>query len=348
MKDTFVQLGANTTLHFQGSAQGISPIAPNMLAPSLSNWEVAAGVISYNYTFDQQGLKSNVSCSYAETSPFSLAPLDHTNSSNLDVTYNVSCTDWGKTDALINVPALRSAWTNNTLLYWACQDETPAASYTIYLAGFNDYANTVGNVTCVINPIQSAIYSVMYRSTEGVFSAMAEANKSSPITFSTLITNALVGLAELISDSQNYDTNLFAQTIVDLGFQSFGPPTDLPPLHYLRMYEQMIQGILEYEVFPVKYFIPFLSLIVCHLTDDLPSVDIFNTSTQCPFLLLSHGNWATEIRGIWLVHDECQHRFSDSNNDHHSGRLGRSLSSYDHCERWWLCVSSFPTQTGRI
>jgi hypothetical protein len=245
--------------------QGILPIGPNgvfafdMLAPSpLSKPEIAAGMISYDYTLNQQGLKSNVSCSYATTYPFKLASLSPAGSAVLAISYNASCAGQGKTDALINVPAFRSSWTNNTLVYWACQDKIATASYTVYLAGVIGYKDLVGNITCTINPVQSAIYSVMYQSTEDIFSA-TEANASFPITFSTLISNALMGLGELISDSQNYETNLFAQTVLDLGFKTFGPPADLPPPQYLSLYEQMIQGIIEYEVRPVNYFIPFLS-----------------------------------------------------------------------------------------
>ena len=332
------------------------PIGPNgvsafdTLAPSpLSKPEIAAGMISYDYTLNHQGLKSNVSCSYTTTYPFSsFAVLDPIGFPTTTLTYNVNCTGQGKTDALINLPPPESAITHDALIYWACQDEIPTASYTIYLAGFGGYNNTVGNVTCVINPIQSAIYSVMYRSTEDIFS-VTEANASSPIRFSTLINDALVGLRKLISNSQNFDDNLLAEMILDFGLKSFGLPADpdLPPPQYLSIYEQMIQGIIEYEVCPVNYFIPFLSLIFCHLTDDLPSVDLFDTS-RCPFLLQSHGDWPTEIRGIRLVHDECQHRLFDPNNDRQPGRLVRSLSSYGHRERWWLRVSSIPDQTSHI
>ena len=305
-------------------------------------------MISYDYTLSHQGLKSNVSCSYAPTEPFKISSLSPTGPI-LAVIYNISCTGQGKTDVLTY--SLHSTWGNNTLAYWACQDEIPTASYTIYLSGFGlpgGYMKTVGNVNCVINPIQSAIYSVMYRSTEDIFSA-TEANAPTPIIFSTLINNSLTGLGELIVNSQNYESNLFAEMIIDWGLGSFGLPanSDLPSPQYLTLYEQMIQGIIEYEVCPVNYFIPFLFLNVCHLTDDLPSVDLFNTS-QSPFLLQSHGDWATEIRGIRLVHDQGQHRFFDSHNNHQPGRLGRSLSGYDHRERWWLHVSSFPSQTGHI
>jgi hypothetical protein len=284
------------------------PIGPNgvsafdTLAPSpLSEPEIAAGMISYDYTLDHQGMKSNVSCRYTTTYPFhSLNGVPHPGFPDETFIYNVNCTGQGKIDALINVPATESIYNTNMLIYWACQDEIPTASYTIYLAGIGvpvsgGYPEMVGNVICVINPIQAAIYSVMYRSTEDIFSA-TEANGSSPITFSTLINNALVGLGKLITYSQNFDDNLFAEMILNFGLKSFGLPADpdLPPPQYLSIYEQMIQGIIEYEVCPVNYFVPFLSLSVCHRTDDLPSVDLFDTS-QCPFLLQSQGDWETEI-----------------------------------------------------
>ncbi|KIJ97281.1 hypothetical protein K443DRAFT_632242 [Laccaria amethystina LaAM-08-1] len=251
---TFVQLGAKNGLHFKGSVQGILPIGPNGVptsynahVSSLSNPDVAAGVILYDYTVNQQGLKSNVSCSYAQTNPFNGTLLESSVAST--IIYNVNCTAQGKTDALINVPTFKSTWTNNTLLYWACRDEIPTASYTIYLAGgLGYYGHLVGNIICVVNPIQSTMYSVMYRSTEDIFTA-TETNASSPFRFSTLINNAMVGLGQLISDSQNYDANLFVETILDLGLKFFDPPVDLrPPRQYLSLYEQMIQGIIEYEV----------------------------------------------------------------------------------------------------
>lgn len=250
---TFVELGAESGLHFQGSVQGILPIGPNGVSvfdtlgsSPLSKPEVAAGMISYDYTLNQQGLKSNVSCGYAKTYPFKLGSLSPAGSPVLAISSNVSCADQGKKDALIGVPDLFSAWSNSTLVYWACQDNTSTASYTIYLTGFYGYANTVGNITCVINPIQTAIYSLMYRSTEDVFSA-TEAKGSYPITFSTLINNALGGLGVLISESQNYESNIFAETIINLGMKAFGPPAGLPSPQYLTLYEQMIQGIIEYE-----------------------------------------------------------------------------------------------------
>ena len=287
------------------------------LAPSpLSKPEIAAGMISYDYTLNQQGLNSNVNCSHAATYPFDISSLDPTGAPVFAIAYNVSCTDQGKADVLTNASLVASPLGQTTLVYWACQDNITTASYTIYLAGLYEYAKSVGNITCVINPIQSTIYSVMYRSIEDFFSA-TEANASSPITFSALIDYALLALLGLISSSQNLQNNIFAETVIDLGVNVFDTPVDpnLPPPQYLILFEQMIQGIIEYEVCPVNYSIPFLSLILCHLIDDLPSVNLFDTS-QSPFLLPSQGDWATEIRGIRLVHDESQHRLFDSYNDH--------------------------------
>lgn len=241
--------------------QGIWPIGPNgvsifdtLASSPLSNSEVAAGIISYEYTLNQQGLKSNVICSYAETNPFSFAWAGPPSDVALAVAYNASCANQGETDTL-NVPHFISAWGNSSLVYWACQSGIPTASYIIYLTGSYGYENIVGNIICVINPIQSAIYTVMYRSTEDIFSA-TEANASSPITFSTLISTALAGLGGLISDLQNHESNIFADTIYEFGFRSFGAPEDGPSPRYLSIYEQMIQGIIEY---------------------DLPSIDLFST-----------------------------------------------------------------------
>ena len=132
--------------------------------PPLSNPEVAAGMNAYDYTLNQQGLRSSITCSNTETNPFSFASAGPLSSDvALAIAYNASCANQGEMDTL-NVPKLFSTWGNSTLVYWACKSGILTASYTIYLtARFYGYTNTVGNVTCVINPIQSAIYGVMYR-----------------------------------------------------------------------------------------------------------------------------------------------------------------------------------------
>ena len=62
-----------------------------------------------------------------------------------------------------------------------------------------------------------------------------------------------------MSVSQNYGDNILVEMIINLGFKSFAVPADpdLPPPQYLILYEHMIQGIIEYEVRPINYFIAF-------------------------------------------------------------------------------------------
>jgi hypothetical protein len=79
---TFSQLGNDDGLHFLGSIRGVLPIGPNgvpafnTLDPSpLSDTEKMAGMISYNYTLNHQGLDSSVSCSYQPESPISICAM---------------------------------------------------------------------------------------------------------------------------------------------------------------------------------------------------------------------------------------------------------------------------------
>ena len=125
---TFVQLGAETGLHFRGSVQGIWPIGLDgvsmfdTLAPSpLSNPEGAAGMNAYDYTLNQQGLRSSITCSNTETNPFSFASAGPLSSDvALAIAYNASFANQGEMDTL-NVPKLFSTWGNSTLVYWACK-----------------------------------------------------------------------------------------------------------------------------------------------------------------------------------------------------------------------------------
>jgi hypothetical protein len=70
------QLGTNSSLRFLGPTRGVVPIGPSgirglgTLPPSpLSDAETNVAILSYNYTFDHQGLISNISCTYDTQSP---------------------------------------------------------------------------------------------------------------------------------------------------------------------------------------------------------------------------------------------------------------------------------------
>ena len=302
---TFSQLGAEDGLHFLGSIRGVLPIGPggvpafNTLAPSpFSNPEIVAGMISYDYTLNHQGLESNVSCSYSETNPFVFQGLD-----NLAIQYNASCASLGGAEVLTNVPAFQSVYSNNTLVYWACQsvvNGVPVASYTVFLTGLNLYAPEIGNIVCTVKPMQAAIYPVTYQSTEHIFTT-AGLTVTSSIALSTHINNALIGLGEIISEGQNSKGNLVAESVFTFGVKSFGVLPQQNSL-YLQLFGQMIQGILEYEVCPVGK-LSFLQSHRCP-TGHLYSIVILD-GCNSPRSLYSNRGWSGELCGSRLVCNEC-------------------------------------------
>ena len=238
-------------------------------------------MISYNYTLNHQGLQSNVSCSYAQTRPFVFQGLDP--GFNLAIQYSASCASLGGVEVLTNVPAFRTVYSNNTLVYWACQsvlNGAPVASYTVYLAGLNFYAPEIGNITCTVEPMQTAIYPVTYQSTTRIFSA-AGPTVAAPIAFSPHINNALIGLGDIISEGQNFEANLVAESVFTFGVKSFGVRPQQNS-QYLRLFEQMIQGILEYEVRPVNIS-SFLQSHRCP-TGHLYSIVVLDCSKRPSFL----------------------------------------------------------------
>lgn len=250
---TFSQLGAEDGLHFLGPIRGLLPIGPNgvpafnTLAPSpFSKPEVVAGMTSYSYTLNHQGLKSNVSCSYAQTNPFVVGALFPGYGGAIQ--YNASCASLGGAEVLTNVLSLHSTYGNNTLVYWACQsvvNGVPVASYTVYLTGYNFYKSEIGNIICTVNPVQAAIFPVTYQSAARIFTT-AGPTIAAPIAFSTHINNALIGLGDIISEGQNFQSNQVAESVFTFGVKSFGVLPQQSFL-YLQLFEQMIQGILEYE-----------------------------------------------------------------------------------------------------
>jgi len=264
---TFSQLGGKDGLHFLGSIRGVLPMGPDGVPAfdtlghsPFSSSEIVAGMRAYNYTLNHQGLASNISCSYQTTSPITYLTSNATG--NATVSYNVpSCGAIGQTRVLTDVPFLRSVYGNNTLMYWACQsapNNTQPTTYTIYLRGVQGgYEGGIGNITCSVSPIQPATFPVTYQSTSRVFNAgdPLAANESaiySPSAFSLLANYSLIGLGGVISQGQNFDSNLVAESVITFGVKSFGLKPYQKDSAYLRLYERMIQGILEYEVCPVR------------------------------------------------------------------------------------------------
>ena len=136
---------------------------------------------------------------------------------------------------------------------------TQVPSHSIYLCGRHFYDTPIGNITCTVSP-QSAIFPVMYESTTRLFST-EKPIVSSPIAVSTTINDALVALGGIIAEAQNFQANLVAESVITFAVKSFGLPPQQSSPRYLRLFEQMIQSILEYEVCPVDSF-HFIHLLI--------------------------------------------------------------------------------------
>ena len=274
-----------------GPIRGVLPIGPNgvpefdtLKSSPFSDPKIMAGMVSYDYTLEQQGLTSNVSCESSPKIPFNISFLDL--SYRLAIEYNISCQEsYGEFEVFPNtVGTFRSMWSNNTLVYWACQSASngaPTDSYSIYLAGIGSpnigYTAKIGYIACSVKPIRSAIFPVRYNSTANIFAAANSTLESSQaITFPNLVTYALQGLGQIVSEGQNVEANLVAESILTFAYKSFGVSvnaTGQSPV-YLRLFEQMIQGIIEYEVCSID----MLSRRPSHRypSGHLPAIDILD------------------------------------------------------------------------
>ena len=255
---TLSQLAGQGGLHFLGSIRGVLPTGPQGVStfytpPSspFSDPKTTAGMISYNYTFDNQGFSSNVSCFYDTESPVNISAVAP--GEDFVIQYDGSC--GGAADVLTNVEQYITLNSNNTLTFWACKSApsgTTEPSYTIYLRGYANYESSIGNITCNVSPIQPAIFPVTYRSLTGLFSA----NKSistSPNTFPGFIDTAILVLGDIVLQAQGEQSNLVAESVFTFGVKSFGLTPYTQNEEYLQLFEAMIQGILEYEVCPAEF-----------------------------------------------------------------------------------------------
>ena len=262
---TLGELGPGS-FRFLGPARGVLPISPNgirdlsTLPPSV----LSDALLSYNYTFDHQGLISNISCIYDTQSPitFSAVPNDA-----FSLSVNASCNEIGLDDIGTNYTV---SDTDSTLTLWACKsiptgEQYPA--YHIYLRGSGGiYETEIGNITCAVSPIQPAVFPVTYQSRTGIFSTQKQITATAPAnSFSNLIEYAIWVFQGVLQQAQTVSLNLVAALVQDLGVQD-GVPLELQNEQYLRVYEKMIQGILVDEVCTASNSSPPLLMVVPQVT----------------------------------------------------------------------------------
>jgi hypothetical protein len=249
------QLGAQDGLRFLGPIRGVLPIGPNGV-PAFNTLNSSvfeknpAGMISYNYTLDLQGFYSNITCNYDTVSPIGFTAVTN---NTLMVAYNATCSDHGLADVLTNVIQIVTPNTDNTLTSWSCKsaqtENGPDPTYYIYLRGRGQYyATEIGNITCALSPIRPAVFPVMYQTSPGIFSSQ-ESTATFTNTFPTLIERVLVALAGVIQEAQSTKSgNLVAESVITFGVKAFATPPNQQNDQYLRLYEAMIQGMIEYQV----------------------------------------------------------------------------------------------------
>ena len=239
-------------MHFLGPIRGVLPQGPNGVA-SLNTLQPspfdtnAAAMISYNYTLNYQGFSNNITCIYDNQSPirFSAVP-----GNTFLVAFNASCPDLGLADVFTNVVPV-TLNVNSTLTFWACKSvptDGKDPTYYVYLRGRVNYASSIANITCLVSSIQAAIFPVEYQSAPSLFSSSSEPNTTFSNANLGLIERAVGGLGTIIQEGQNIDSNLVVESITTYGVQGFQLSPNERNQTYLRLYEEMIKGIFEYEV----------------------------------------------------------------------------------------------------
>jgi hypothetical protein len=252
----FSQFGPTNGPKFLEPVRGVLPIGRNgffntLQSSPLSDQRKLSGILSYNYTLENQGFSTNVSCEYDERSPVvTLFPLTAGvgGSQYFGTTYTGNCTPSGLINVVSNL--YTATYSTNSLSFWTCKSppsSSQASSYYIYLRGLGIYGAQIGNITCTIPPIQSAIYEVMYQSNPDLFSS-TEPIQLDATTYTHFIDQYVQAFGQIIANAQNQKANQIAELVGSLGVISFKLSLSERNSTYLRLYEAMIQGMMQYTV----------------------------------------------------------------------------------------------------
>ena len=268
----FSQLGG---LRFSAPMSGVLPLGPDGVpgfdtvhSSPLSDAKAKSAMISYNYTLQNQGFTSNVSCVYDNESPIF---FENAIDSDSPVDYKGSCNRLGQINFLQYPLGTVDDYStvNPDLTFWACKNET---SYFLYLRG-SLYYGWLENITCTVSPIQPAIFPVTYQSVPGTFSLRKEI-ATSPTTYSGIIDHAVVTLGNVIQEAAGSTSNTVADSVFTFGAKFFDLPPNTNTPESLMLFATMIQGILDYEVCPVNALLT--SSFHVRSIGHIHPVDLFN------------------------------------------------------------------------
>ncbi|KAJ2927688.1 hypothetical protein H1R20_g9405, partial [Candolleomyces eurysporus] len=207
----------------------------------------------------QQGLESNVTCAYTNTSPIWFDPA----AASGELRYRRVCGD-GQASVSNSSSASSENITDSTqngLAFMACTSDVPQSSekdgpYYLYLRGGSGpgYSTFIGNVTCTVSPMRAGIFSATYRSIERYFTtdinptvktSLAPANRS---THPALVQSSTHILGELVSWAQRWNSNMIAESVATVGVNLFDLRQIEQDPGYLELYAATVQGVLEYAV----------------------------------------------------------------------------------------------------
>ena len=243
------QLGG---VQFAAPIRGVLPMGPNgvpgfdTLFP-LQQFDVHALARSatYNYTLGLQGIDTHLTCHYDTRSPISLTEV-------LEGVFLTTGSCPNGIDALDN-PRYLSILSNHTLGFWACGlgdrnlADNSFHSYNIYLRGFRQLNTTVANITCVIET-KPAEYSVTFLKKSSAFITHLSSSQSTTGFPTHLIKQSVQAIGSVVSESQGFATNSLAESVLALGAKLFGLPLGTRDDKYPKLFEYMIQGMVEYQV----------------------------------------------------------------------------------------------------
>jgi len=199
---------------------------------------------TYNYTLELQGISSNVTCAYNPDSPVALTiPLT-------DIWQFAGACTPPEQDLYLNTTTFVSLASNNSLAFWACLAE-PTDSYNLYFRGYSNYKTEIGNITCTLSPIRPTVFPLTYTGLSDIFTTQAPI-ATAPSSSSQIGSPMVNSLGSIVWEAQDVQSNLFAESIITAGVKSFVLPPETQSAGYLRLYEAMIQGILDYEATYVR------------------------------------------------------------------------------------------------